>query len=67
MPNPSLAVNGRAVAGEVVFVFLERSSLLGRWRPPAVGRSGEWGSFFTMIFGGLAAFRDLRKGGKKEG
>jgi hypothetical protein len=39
-----------------MFVFLERSSLLGRCRP--VGRSGEPGSFLTRILG-PPAFRDL--------
>lgn len=59
MPSPSLAVNGRAVAGllELVFVFLERSNLLGLCR--AVGGSGEPGSFLTMILGGPPAFREL--------
>lgn len=39
-----------------MFVFLERSSLLGRCRP--VGRSGEPGSFLTRILGPPAP-RDL--------
>jgi hypothetical protein len=42
----------------VLGVFFERSSLRGRCRE--VGRSGEDGSFFTMIFGGTP-FLDLRK------
>jgi hypothetical protein len=44
------------VAGETTFVFLERSSFLGRWR--AVCIPGEPGSFLTMIFG-PPTFRDL--------
>jgi hypothetical protein len=56
MTRPSLAVMGRPVAGETTFVFLERSSFLGRWR--AVCIPGEPGSFLTMIFG-PPAFRDL--------
>ncbi len=58
MPRPSLAVRGRAVPGVVEFAAppLDKSSLLGRCR--GVG-SGEPGSFFTMIFGGGAARRDL--------
>lgn len=57
MPSPPLsrAVRGRAVAGEVVFVFFDKSSFLGRWR--AVGKSGDAGSFFTIILGGWPAFR----------
>jgi hypothetical protein len=59
IPKPSLAVSGRAEAGvdDPVFVFLERSSLLGLCL--VVGSSGDPGSFFTMIFGGPAAFLEL--------
>jgi hypothetical protein len=60
MPNPSLAVNGRAVCGVlpvVDIVFLDRSSLRGRWR--AVGSSGDPGSFLTIIRGGGPACREL--------
>jgi hypothetical protein len=55
---PSLPVSGPRPVAEVVFVFFDRSSFRGRWR--AVGRSGEDGSFFTMIFGGPPAFRELQ-------
>lgn len=62
MPSPSRAVSGRAVPGVAapVLVFLDRSSFLGRWR--AVVRSGELGSFFTIILGGPPAFRDALGG-----
>lgn len=60
MPSPSLAVRGPlAVAGllpEAELEFLERSSFLGRWRGAC--KSGEPGSFFTMILGAPPAFRE---------
>lgn len=60
MPRPSRAVNGRAVAGwfDFVFVFLERSSLLGRGRVLVI--TGDAGSFLTKILGGAPPFRGLR-------
>lgn len=54
---PSRAVSGRAVAGETMFEFLERSNFLGLCR--VVGRSGDPGSFLTTILG-PPPFRDLR-------
>ena len=47
--RPSRAVIGRPVAGDTTFVFLDRSSFLGRCL--AVCMPGEPGSFLTMIFG----------------
>lgn len=65
IPSPSLDVNGRAVCGVlpvVDMVFLDRSSFRGRWR--VAGSSGDPGSFFTMILGGGAAFRELFVGNR---
>lgn len=51
IPSPSLAPNaGRAVAApEPVIVFLDKSNFRGRCR--VVGRTGDPGSFFTIILG----------------
>lgn len=60
IPKPSRAVSGRADPGwfDLVFVFLDRSSLRGLGR--VLDITGEAGSFFTIILGG-APFRGLRK------
>jgi len=63
-PNPeSIPLDVKPPAEGLVLLgprFFERSSFRGRWRE--VARSGEDGSFFTIICGG-AAFRDLQDGG----
>lgn len=62
MPSPlSRDVSGRALMGLAPVVFLDRSSLRGRWR--GVGASGDVGSFLTIIFGGTpGSRRDLKSG-----
>lgn len=59
IPNPlSRDPRGRAVAApEPTWPPRDKSSLRGRWR--AVVRSGEPGSFLTMILGGPPPVRDL--------
>ncbi len=58
IPRPSLAVKGRAEAGELLLsVFLERSSLRGLGR--VLLSVGEPGSFLMTTLGVLASALDL--------